>query len=247
MGTSGLGRIKDLRVLRYVVGLLHRFPVEGVGGITRPVYAERTISIGRMERTADGRVAIPLLIDEMQGVISGQIELSWKAAVALEVRTIDLISDYLSASNVREDLIRFSFAGAESPAGGGRVAEILFSSAPEVLSIDRVRLNEGMISVRIVEWEIPTAYRLAQNYPNPFNPETTISYDVVKTGAVRLSVYALTGQLVRTLVDGERPAGSYSVTWDGRDDASRDVASGLYLCRMEAGEYRAARKLLLVR
>ena len=64
---------------------------------------------------------------------------------------------------------------------------------------------------------------------------------------MRLSVYALTGQLVRTLVDGERGAGRYSVTWDGTDDAGRDVASGVYLCRMAAGEYRAVRKMLVTR
>ena len=60
-------------------------------------------------------------------------------------------------------------------------------------------------------------------------------------------MYALTGQYVRTLVDGERSVGSYSVRWDGKDDAGRDVASGLYLCRMEVGDYRAVWKMLLVR
>ena len=64
---------------------------------------------------------------------------------------------------------------------------------------------------------------------------------------MRLSIHTLTGQRVRTLVDGERSAGSFSVVWDGRDDAGGDVASGVYLCRMEAGEYRAVRKMLLMR
>ena len=93
----------------------------------------------------------------------------------------------------------------------------------------------------------PSGYRLSQNHPNPFNPETTITYDVAKTGTVRLSVYALTGQFVRTLVDGECLPGSYSVMWDGTDDTGRDVASGVYLCRMEVGEYSAVRKLVLAR
>ena len=74
-----------------------------------------------------------------------------------------------------------------------------------------------------------------------------IRYDLPKAGAIRLSLYNLTGQLVRTLVDGERPVGSYSVTWDGRDAVGSDVASGVYLCRMVAGDYRAVRKLVLVR
>ena len=94
---------------------------------------------------------------------------------------------------------------------------------------------------------LPSGYALSQNYPNPFNPETTLRYDMAEGGTVRLSIYALTGQLVRTLVDGGHPAGSYSVIWDGTDDAGRDVASGVYLCQMEARAYRAVRKLALVR
>ena len=106
---------------------------------------------------------------------------------------------------------------------------------------------EEPTGVEEIEIRAPRMYHLAQNHPNPFNPETTISYDIVKTGTVRLSIYALTGQLVRTLVDGERPAGSYFVTWDGTDDTGQGVASGVYLCRMETEEYRAVRKLVLIR
>ena len=96
-------------------------------------------------------------------------------------------------------------------------------------------------------WAVPFGYALSQNYPNPFNPETTIRYDLPEAEMVRLFLYNLTGQRVRTLVDGERPAGTYSATWDGTDDTGRDVASGVYLCRMETEEYRAVRKLVLIR
>ena len=134
--------------------------------------------------------------------------------------------------------------GAFGKEGGGHRSDagVLSSVRP-----DQVSLNDGKVPKR-VESELPTAYRLGQNYPNPFNSETLIPYDVAKAGAVRLRVYASTGQKVRTLVDGEsRSAGSYSVLWDGRDDAGRDVASGVYLCRMEGGEYRGVRRMLLVR
>ena len=93
----------------------------------------------------------------------------------------------------------------------------------------------------------PDTYSLDQNYPNPFNPETTIEGTIAEAGAVQLSIYTTNGQLVRTLLDGERPAGSYSLVWDGRNDAGREVASGVYLCRMIVGNYRAVRKMLLVR
>ena len=70
---------------------------------------------------------------------------------------------------------------------------------------------------------------------------------MAKTGTIRLSIYALTGQHIRTLMDGERAAGSYSVTWDGRDEAGRNVASGVYLCRMVAGGYSVVRKMILMK
>jgi len=93
----------------------------------------------------------------------------------------------------------------------------------------------------------PLGYRLSQNHPNPFNPETTIRYQLAETGVVRLSLYNVSGQLIRTLVDGAYPAGTYTATWDGTDDAGQAVASGVYLCRMVAGDYRAVRKMVLVR
>ena len=94
---------------------------------------------------------------------------------------------------------------------------------------------------------VPSQFELHQSYPNPFNPETTISYDVADAGAVRLSIYAPTGQLVRILVDAEHPASVYSMKWDGTDNVGKGVASGVYLCQMEAGEYSGLRKLMLVR
>ena len=95
--------------------------------------------------------------------------------------------------------------------------------------------------------ERPGRFLLAPAYPNPFNPETILTCEIPKTSDMRLSVYASTGQYIRTLMDAERPAGIYSVVWDGTDDAGRAVASGAYLCRMEAGEYRAVCKLILAR
>ncbi|MFQ6042850.1 MAG: C69 family dipeptidase, partial [Candidatus Poribacteria bacterium] len=95
--------------------------------------------------------------------------------------------------------------------------------------------------------EKPRDFCLSQNYPNPFNLQTTITYKVAQTCLVRLSIYALTGQFIRTLVDGNRPAGTHSVVWDGTDDTGQNVASGVYFCQMFAGSFSATRKLLLIR
>ncbi|MCH8127517.1 T9SS type A sorting domain-containing protein, partial [candidate division KSB1 bacterium] len=65
---------------------------------------------------------------------------------------------------------------------------------------------------------IPNQFVLEQNYPNPFNPTTEISFGIPEAGEVKLAIYNLSGQLVRTLVSGQLPAGNYKVTWKATDD-----------------------------
>jgi len=113
----------------------------------------------------------------------------------------------------------------------------------EDVALDGTSTRYGPIVVTV---PVPAMYAL-RVYPNPFNPETTIRYDVPNAGRVRLSIYALNGQHVRTLADAEYPAASYSVTWDGTDDNAREAASGVYVCKMIAGENSAVRKMLLLR
>ena len=91
-------------------------------------------------------------------------------------------------------------------------------------------------------------YALHPAWPNPFNPATTIAFDVPAATAVRLTVHDVAGRLVRTLAaDGIVAAGRHQVVWDGRDDAGRAVAAGVYLCRLEAADYAATRGLPLVK
>ena len=255
-GDGSISSYDAALILQYVVRKISRFPVEEEGQAKIPHLALslRRIWNGRMERRADGRMCLPVLIDEMDGVVAGEMMLSFYGDMGdVEIRTSTLTSGYLLAHSVQRGRIRISFAGAESRSGGGRLLEVVFDErddgTPCLLRLDGVSLNEGRVPTRIVEQEeeAPLVHRLGQNHPNPFNPETTITYDVTKTETVRLSVYALTGQHIRTLTDGQCPAGTYSATWDGTDDTGQAVASGVYLCRMIAGEYRAVRKLLLVR
>jgi len=93
----------------------------------------------------------------------------------------------------------------------------------------------------------PTEFDLAQNYPNPFNPETTIRYRLTQQESVTLDVFNLLGQKVRTLVNETVDAGAHSVRWDGRDANGYPTASGVYLYRLQAGEFTATRKMMLIR
>ncbi len=89
--------------------------------------------------------------------------------------------------------------------------------------------------------------RLEQNVPNPLNPSTVIAFTLPQDGAVLLQVYDLKGRVVRTLLDGARPAGRHEANWDGRDDRGGQVASGTYMYRLTAAGEVTSRKLTLVR
>ncbi len=105
----------------------------------------------------------------------------------------------------------------------------------------------GWTGVKEIASTIPTAYGLSQNFPNPFNPMTTIIVDVPQRGNVRLVIYTMVGQEVATLMDGEYAAGRYEVTWKGRDGFGVQVASGVYLYRLEAGTFSSTKKMILLR
>ena len=90
-------------------------------------------------------------------------------------------------------------------------------------------------------------YSLNQNHPNPFNPATTISYDLPVARQTWLTIYSVDGRRVTTLVDGLSTAGRHEVVWTGTDDYGRQVPSGIYFYRLEAGEYAETKRMVLIR
>ncbi|MFC1614454.1 FlgD immunoglobulin-like domain containing protein, partial [Gemmatimonadota bacterium] len=96
---------------------------------------------------------------------------------------------------------------------------------------------------------LPKAFSLAQNVPNPFNPSTTINFDVPQETSVNvtLKIFNIRGRLVNTLVNDKRQSGTYSVFWDGTDDLGRQVPSGVYFYRMQAGNFIQTRKMVLLK
>ncbi|HPS40028.1 MAG TPA: FlgD immunoglobulin-like domain containing protein [Candidatus Cloacimonadota bacterium] len=93
----------------------------------------------------------------------------------------------------------------------------------------------------------PTDFSLRQNYPNPFNPSTTISFSLHEASKVRLDIYNVKGQLVKTLVNGDEPTGMHSVVWDGRDNNNAAVASGVYFYRVSTPQATQTKRMLLIK
>lgn len=94
---------------------------------------------------------------------------------------------------------------------------------------------------------VPEGYALDQNYPNPFNPQTTISFTLAQSEAVRIDIINVLGQIVRTLKNETMGAGAHEVIWNARSDAGVRVPSGMYLYRIEAGTFVDTRTMTLLK
>ena len=96
------------------------------------------------------------------------------------------------------------------------------------------------------QWSLAPA-RLLASHPNPFNASTTIAFELDRRQPVSLRIHNLVGQRVTTLAEGTYPAGASAVSWDGRDAQGREVASGVYVCRLRLAEGTLSRRLTVVR
>jgi hypothetical protein len=228
--------------------------------VAAPPRLQRIVSLGAAAEQSDGSLVVPISIDAMEGILAGTVVLDFDAAYLQPagVRPTDLTENYLLADHTRGNSLRVSFAGVEAQAGSGPFAELLFeridaSFAPDDLRLTEVQLNEGEIETRIaastlaVAAPLPQTLALHPNYPNPFNPRTTINYDLPVADQVHLTVYNLTGQQVRILIDGPQPAGRHSAVWNGMDDSGSKVGSGVYLFRLETTGSILVRKMLLIK
>lgn len=116
--------------------------------------------------------------------------------------------------------------------------------------------NESEASnIEMIYWDgtnsddplIPNINALYQNLPNPFNPTTRINYDLKQDTKVVLEIYNIKGQKVMQLVNDEKTAGQHSVYWNGKDDFNKSVSSGIYFYKIQAGNFRETKKMLLMK
>ena len=134
------------------------------------------------------------------------------------------------------------------PAGVNDLVEIPYSGEGRLeLSTADVADYQGQ-PYKVVNklGQLPNGFALSQNYPNPFNPETSIEFALPEANDYVLTVYNVNGHLVRRF-EGSEEAGVVTIVWDGSNAAGQSVASGVYLYRLEAGTFRATKKMVLLK
>ena len=231
------------------------------------------VTIDTISCSLDKNITVPINVNNAEGIISADITLTYdpKVVIATKVSTTSFTSDYLIAYKIMAGEIRIALAGSRPLRGNGPLVNVTFDAAKEVkvgdespLTLAHVSLNEGnirstntsgMLTISFISngamestaREIPKKFILYVNYPNPFCSETKIRYALPEDSDVTLKIYDITGQLVRVLVDELQEAGYYTVSWDGKDKNGREVPSGIYFYRIEAGSFVTTRKAVLLR
>ena len=248
------------KILQYVVGLITSFPVEGspLPHPYKPLAVNRRLALGAPLSQPMG-VAVPLMVDEVDGILSGDLVVTYDAAMYRvgAVELTDGTSDFLLASNAVDGTLRIAFAGAQAQSEGPgalvtiQVEALSGAMGATPLHLEEVSLNGGQTAAEMLAsaaaFMVPQSFSLQQNWPNPFNPETSLRYQLAAPGAVRLQVYDALGQVVRILVDDHQAAGSYSVSWDGLNTSGLRAATGVYFYSLEAGGAVQTRKMTLLR
>ncbi len=171
-------------------------------------------------------------------------------SVADQVNSLFANIDLLTAQDGDQSrILLFSMDGVRMPQGEHQFVEMigydLFESTEVQLASSRGQLVRAEIVQKSVG--LPTQFVLGQNYPNPFNPETNINFDLPTEAHVQLAVFNVLGRKVKVLIDDRLPAGSHIISWDGRDENSQPVASGVYLYRLVAGQESESRKMMLLK
>lgn len=142
-----------------------------------------------------------------------------------------------------------TFSGVSTPNSDA------YSFAPTQVSVSNISNSQATMTADVIigspqdiandsDGLLPERVRLLGNAPNPFNPETIINFEVTAETAIKLEIFSLTGQQIRTLADQSLPAGLYRLAWDGKDSMKREVSSGVYFYRLSYPGKVATQKML---
>lgn len=175
-----------------------------------------------------------------------------------DIEKMDLAVPFQLVSQHQPGQVRLALYGVSPLLTGGTLCQLHFQLSDSlsnggVIEIDRLQINDfPPVSATILlpaasTSASPTRLALFQNYPNPFNARTTIRFTVDRLGRVNCSIYDLSGRLVKQLIDDDCSAGEYRIVWDGTDERHQPIASGVYLCQIDAAGRRQSFKILLIK
>jgi len=247
-------------IFQYVVGLIDTLPYDTT---MESLLASGNIAMNDCKIQSGQHIDVSLLLTGGENILSfeGLIEYNPEHLAYNEIVWSDLLDDFTIELNEDNGNIKIAGAGSVPDGQEGLFASIHFTvddnfnEAETIVEVKKLRWNEEAVMEDVVsavltntvgigenQSNIPKEYALQQNFPNPFNPTTTISYQLPKSSFVKLAVYDINGRLVETLVNEQKNVGYYSINWN-----AVNISSGIYIYKIEAGEFSNVKKCLIVK
>ena len=189
------------------------------------------------------------LLSFISSVSGNNIQLDWQTATEINNQGFEIYRNgsriaFVEGKGTTTETQDYSFTDRNLQSGiyNYRLNQIDFDGTQEVV---------GELTVYLT---LPEEFSLEQNYPNPFNPSTVIGYQLPVTGFVSLKIYDVLGNEVATLVNEEKPAGSYEVEFNSHSDGGQNLpagrqglSSGIYFYQLQAGNFTQTKKLILMK
>jgi hypothetical protein len=266
---DGSVNVLDLALLQQIILDGHYppgpLPWCGSGPSERPIVMHGRDGLSKVTTNADAKLTFYMttlgIVVRMENVIPVkglQLEFGSVPSVPVNMGITTVLGEaFYNHVNQMLRVLMYDQGGSMLAPGDRLVSNIPFSLAnPGTVTLDHYVVagaeNNRIENVEIVfsdgpAPELPVDYMLSQNYPNPFNPTTSISFSVPEASIVRIAIYDLLGQEVRTLFDGPMERGTNEVRWDGRNFNGTQASSGLYIYRMIAGSFVESRKMMFLK
>jgi hypothetical protein len=255
-------------ILQKRVGIISLFVVEGgtpAAPSSAPVAMAYELRGTSSSHRPGGQVTVSLDASEIDGLHAGELALDFDSTL-LRLVDVSLKADAGSTQPLMthregDGRVGIAFASARPIKSSDATVEVTFETARQVTEPSRGEIQASHLRLNGSRVETEFAYRFAiepyrnrlmANYPNPFNPETWIPFELKEDADVTIRVYALDGRALRTLSLGALPTGEYvgrgdAAYWDGRNAQGEQVASGVYVYELTAGEYHAMRRMVIMK
>jgi hypothetical protein len=249
-------------ILLRATNVIPRFPVEDSLGlkIAAPPQLNFPVTVNNSITSEHNSIALHIGGTGEIRIESMYLEIEFNNTLCSfnSVQFNDLFGNYIHGEHAENGVVRVALAGTPSAKLDKDIVTVTFTpnvvvNAGDIsrfVKIRRIEINDRAVSISSVEEitdGVPRIFNLKQNYPNPFNPETMIQYELPKPSRVVLKIYNILGQEVKTLINTEQPAGSYSVKWNGRNESGYSVAPGIYFYHLKAGEFEKTLKMMLIK
>ncbi|UCE17116.1 MAG: T9SS type A sorting domain-containing protein [Gemmatimonadota bacterium] len=215
---------------------------------------------------AGTHIEVPIVLTTTKSLAGIQISLEYNGDIMTPGEPVptERTAGMSVAHNITDDkilILLYDVTGKTISPGNDPVLTLPFSIAQnaegrsELVFREVILADEGANAVPAevkstpitFEKALPTEYGLVQNYPNPFNPETVIAYQLPEESHVTLTVYNVLGQEIRRLTDERQSGGFYQIVWDGKNEFGKDVSTGVYFYRLQAGGFKSVKKMMMLK